>query len=331
MDKEQLGAYIAENRKAVGLTQQDLAERLHVTNKAVSKWERGLSYPDVTLLEPLAKALDLGVEELMACRRQAVTGEEKDTMKALLDISNASVRAEKKRGWSRLIGLLVLLLVTGMVILYAVSFRSVRNGNAAIVLKETADGTNWIYITEPLNDDHLLRLKCGKDVDFDALELADQWGEAYNYRLSFRWNRWTRQGKITACEQLGTVLGGMADVSFEEESAQLFGYSEVFYTTENYYQDPYNESQNRVFLCDAKFWTGNIADRTDRTVLLVEDCLSAVVYDWDGDGENEVVARNRWPEKPYTVYDYVDGKIVEVWPDTVSEELQSQLRCMWEQ
>lgn len=47
----------------MGLTQRELAERLHVTNKAVSKWECGLSYPDVTLLEPLASALELRVEE----------------------------------------------------------------------------------------------------------------------------------------------------------------------------------------------------------------------------------------------------------------------------
>ena len=41
MNKERLGAFIAENRKALDMTQKDLAERLHITDKAVSKWERG--------------------------------------------------------------------------------------------------------------------------------------------------------------------------------------------------------------------------------------------------------------------------------------------------
>lgn len=50
MDKQTLGAFIAENRRRRHLTQQQLAQMLHVTDKAVSKWERGLSYPDVTLL-----------------------------------------------------------------------------------------------------------------------------------------------------------------------------------------------------------------------------------------------------------------------------------------
>ena len=56
MNKQIFGTYIAENRKQLGMTQAQLADRLHVTDKAVSKWERGLSYPDVTLLEPLAEA-----------------------------------------------------------------------------------------------------------------------------------------------------------------------------------------------------------------------------------------------------------------------------------
>ena len=62
MTKEQLGAFIAQQRKLQGMTQKDLAARLHITDKAVSKWERGLSYPDVTLLETLAEVFGLGVE-----------------------------------------------------------------------------------------------------------------------------------------------------------------------------------------------------------------------------------------------------------------------------
>ena len=52
VNKERLGDFIGSERKNLGLTQRDLAAALHVTDKAVSKWERGLSYPDVTLLEP---------------------------------------------------------------------------------------------------------------------------------------------------------------------------------------------------------------------------------------------------------------------------------------
>lgn len=49
MDQKAFGAFIAELRRAEKLTQRQVADKLHVTDRAVSKWERGLSYPDVTL------------------------------------------------------------------------------------------------------------------------------------------------------------------------------------------------------------------------------------------------------------------------------------------
>jgi len=50
---------IVELRKEKGFTQQDLANKLHITDKAVSKWERGLSYPDITSISTLANVLDV--------------------------------------------------------------------------------------------------------------------------------------------------------------------------------------------------------------------------------------------------------------------------------
>ena len=234
MNKERLGAFIGARRKERNMTQKDLAARLHVTDKAVSKWERGLSYPDVTLLEPLAEVLGLTVEELMTCRRQETESGEEGPMKALLDISHDSLKTEKRRGWSRLIGVLALLLAAGLVVLYAVSVRSIREDDGHVVrLKETVDGVNYLYITEPGNDDHLLRLRCGENVDFDAIQTTDERGDVVSYRMTFRWNRRTRRGVVTACERSGISLGGMMDVSFEVECEPLFGYPEVFHTTEN--------------------------------------------------------------------------------------------------
>ena len=53
MDKERTGQLITELRKEKGLTQKQLADALNVTDKAVSKWERGLSFPDISMLEPI--------------------------------------------------------------------------------------------------------------------------------------------------------------------------------------------------------------------------------------------------------------------------------------
>ena len=56
---------LSSRRKAKGLTQKQLADRLSITDKAVSKWERGLGFPDIKLLEPLSQALDVSILGLM--------------------------------------------------------------------------------------------------------------------------------------------------------------------------------------------------------------------------------------------------------------------------
>ena len=76
MDAVKTGGLIAQVRREKELTQRDLAEGLHVSVQAVSKWERGLSCPDIGLLEPLAEALDLTVTELLAGQRGEEPGEE---------------------------------------------------------------------------------------------------------------------------------------------------------------------------------------------------------------------------------------------------------------
>jgi len=65
MDAIQLGAFIAERRKELGLTQAQLAEKIHMTDKAVSRWERGVGLPDITSLEPLASALKVSLVQLL--------------------------------------------------------------------------------------------------------------------------------------------------------------------------------------------------------------------------------------------------------------------------
>ena len=66
MDKYVTGAVIRRLREQKKMTQEELAEKLFVSGKAVSKWEMGKGYPDISLLQPLAKALDLSVIELLS-------------------------------------------------------------------------------------------------------------------------------------------------------------------------------------------------------------------------------------------------------------------------
>lgn len=70
MDARQFGAFIAQRRKAAGMTQLELANKIHVTDKAVSRWERGAGFPDINTLEPLASALGVTLLELMQAHSQ---------------------------------------------------------------------------------------------------------------------------------------------------------------------------------------------------------------------------------------------------------------------
>ncbi len=65
MEKEKLGNFVSELRKEKNMTQKELAAILGVTDKAVSKWERGLSFPDISLLEPLSEVFDVSILELL--------------------------------------------------------------------------------------------------------------------------------------------------------------------------------------------------------------------------------------------------------------------------
>ncbi len=56
MDTKRFGAFISERRKEHHMTQADLAGKVGVTDKAVSRWERGLGFPDINTMEPLAEA-----------------------------------------------------------------------------------------------------------------------------------------------------------------------------------------------------------------------------------------------------------------------------------
>ena len=66
MDRYVTGAVIRRLRENKKMTQEELAEKVFVSSKAVSKWETGQGFPDVSLIEPLAKALDISVIELLS-------------------------------------------------------------------------------------------------------------------------------------------------------------------------------------------------------------------------------------------------------------------------
>ena len=118
MDKEKTGQLITELRKEKGMTQKQLAEALNVTDKAVSKWERGLSFPDISMLEPLSELLDISIMELLAGERQdedePMSREEaEDLINASVELGDEEIRHKKEK--SRFI--IILLIVVTMLLI----------------------------------------------------------------------------------------------------------------------------------------------------------------------------------------------------------------------
>lgn len=101
IDKEKFGVFIQELRKEKGMTQKEMAERLFLSDKAVSKWERGQSLPDVGLLEPLADLLGVTVTELLRGERMGQgslnMGEVEDLVASAVGFSNRDDLARQGR------------------------------------------------------------------------------------------------------------------------------------------------------------------------------------------------------------------------------------------
>ena len=113
MDAVKTGVLIAQARKNKNLTQKQLAEALHISDRTVSKWERGAGFPDVSLLEPLSDALDLSVTALLR-GEEPESVDDGDVRLAVRSIRRAMLLKLRKNllsifCWAILLGLLGLL------------------------------------------------------------------------------------------------------------------------------------------------------------------------------------------------------------------------------
>ncbi|MFT3952836.1 MAG: helix-turn-helix transcriptional regulator [Oscillospiraceae bacterium] len=128
MEKKTMGAFICVLRKANGYTQSALAEKLNVSDKAVSRWERDEAMPDLTLIPVLAEIFDVTCDELLkggrttACEESADTQTAKKTEKQLRLLAAGSIRAFKTRC---VLGMVVA--IAGVALLLLVLFLLSRN------------------------------------------------------------------------------------------------------------------------------------------------------------------------------------------------------------
>ena len=93
MNQSSIGQTIAQKRKAKNMTQSQLAEKLNISNKAISKWENGKCMPDYSIIEQLCSELDITLNELISGKTDPKTNNEKQ----LLDLFRKIQELEKQK------------------------------------------------------------------------------------------------------------------------------------------------------------------------------------------------------------------------------------------
>ena len=95
MDNEKFGKFIQKLRKEKNMTQKQLGEKLNITDKAISKWERGLSFPDISMLNSIAETFDITVTELLNC--EIGVKNEIDVEKAIQEAVEKITKSQEKK------------------------------------------------------------------------------------------------------------------------------------------------------------------------------------------------------------------------------------------
>lgn len=98
MDAIKFGDFIAKRRKELKMTQSELASKIYVTDKAVSKWERGLGFPDINTIEDLANALDVSIVELMKSesKKNSNSFKEESAVSNIVEVAKLEMEERKK-------------------------------------------------------------------------------------------------------------------------------------------------------------------------------------------------------------------------------------------
>lgn len=119
MDQAKIGKFIAERRKAVELTQVQLAEKLSVTDRAISKWENGKSLPDASIMEELCSILKITINELFCAKEISM-----DSYKEKYENNLKELARQKEQADRNLLRLEVVLIILSLVIILGASLLS---------------------------------------------------------------------------------------------------------------------------------------------------------------------------------------------------------------
>ena len=106
MDQLKIGKFIAECRKQKNLTQMQLAEKLGITDKAISKWERGIAMPDSSIMLELCGILGISVNELLSGEKRNMENDNQKNEQLLLDMAK-EIEKKNKMIWSSMWAIII--------------------------------------------------------------------------------------------------------------------------------------------------------------------------------------------------------------------------------
>lgn len=184
MNHEKTGALIAKRRGELGLTQKALAERLNISDRAVSRWERGLGFPDISLIEAVADALNLTVLELLHGEEEPPTPEEERSARETLNNIRPEVheKMKKTRRWIVILTAVIVLLLAALAIFLGLvnAAESYTYMSECTAAEATATSPyalitqNEFALIRALNQDEKVLAKMA-----ECAEYKETYGEAY--------------------------------------------------------------------------------------------------------------------------------------------------------
>ncbi|MDD5939043.1 MAG: helix-turn-helix transcriptional regulator, partial [Clostridiales bacterium] len=199
IDKKKFGAFVSELRKEKGYTQKDLAQKLFISDKAVSKWETGVSIPDTALLVPLADLLGVTVTELLMCERmekeEPITADQVESIvkTAITYPDGKAARAyQGKSWWTVLYFFCAAVGIIGTLFCYARQFRC--DAMLTAVILGAVFGAYFCFFVKTKLPTFYDENKCG--LYYDGPFRMNVPGVAFN---NSNWPYIVRVGRIWSC------------------------------------------------------------------------------------------------------------------------------------
>ncbi len=117
MEQIKIGKFIAEERKAKGLTQRQLADALSISDKTVSKWECGKGLPEVSLMLPLCETLNITVNDLLSGERVCEVDYQKKAEENMMDLMKENQENKKRMALSVICGVITIIAVCSLIVI----------------------------------------------------------------------------------------------------------------------------------------------------------------------------------------------------------------------